>query len=467
MGRALLTLCLLCTACATSPDPRDPPAEELFDGRDLAGWEGDARFWRVEGGAIVGESTPENPCAETTYLVWRDGALSDFELELEWRFPEAGAGANSGVQFRSRAESCTAVTGYQADLETGPDWTGGLYEQGGRGVVTRRGERVVLDAQGAKSVERFADGAGLLARLDPSRWNRLRVTALGPRLTIEVNDELFSETIDLDPAHAARRGRLALQLHQGPPMRVEFRAVHLRRFDAEPSPAPAAGPRPEWIWSAAAVADEQIAWFRRSFELARAPVGAELWISGDNHFDAWLGGQGVATSDDWTRALRVDVTPWLHAGENELLVRCENDEREAGLVLSLAVELEGGARFVLASDESFEACLQGPAELFGDALARWLDEGAAWQPARSFGELGVAPWGTLGEDVVAAGEAPEAASIHVPAGFTVERLYSVPLATQGSWVSLAVDPRGRLYASDQYGGLYRITLGADGDPGGV
>ena len=80
-----------------------------------------------------------------------------------------------------------------------------------------------LLAQGAKSVERFADGAELLARLDPRRWNRLCVTALGPRLTIEVDGEVFSETIDLDPAHAARRGCLALQLHQGPPMRVEFR----------------------------------------------------------------------------------------------------------------------------------------------------------------------------------------------------------------------------------------------------
>ncbi len=458
MARALLSFCLLCTACAAAPDPQEPAAEEeLFDGHDLAGWEGDPRFWRVEEGAIVGESTAGIPCAETTYLVWCGGELSDFVLELEWRFPAQAGGANSGVQFRSRAESRAAVTGYQADLETGPDWTGGLYEQGGRGIVTRRGERVVLDALGAKTVERFADGAALLARLDVNRWNRLRVTAFGPRLTLEVNDELFSETIDLDPAQAARRGTLALQLHQGPPMRVEFRAVRLRRLGGA-SPAPAAGPRPEWIWPPVAVADQQTAWFRRSFELARAPVGAELWISGDNHLDAWLGGQGVATSDDWTRALRVDVTPWLHAGENELLVRCQNNESEAGLVLGLTVELEGGARFVLASDESFEACLQDGEELAGDALAHWLDQSAAWRPARSFGELGVAPWGTLGQDVVTAGEAPEAGTIHVPPGFTVERLYSVPLATQGSWVSLAVDPRGRFYAGDQYGGVFRIEV---------
>jgi glucose/arabinose dehydrogenase len=53
----------------------------------------------------------------------------------------------------------------------------------------------------------------------------------------------------------------------------------------------------------------------------------------------------------------------------------------------------------------------------------------------------------------------------VPPGFTVERLYSVPLAAQGSWVSLAVDPRGALYASDQYGALYRIHVPALGAPG--
>ena len=464
---ALFSLALAGCAGTSAPPtapPESAPALALFDGHSLAGWEGDARYWRVEGGALVGESTVANPCPETTYLVWRgsgegEAEVDDFELELEWRFP-GGVPGNSGVQFRSRAPSVRAVAGYQADLESGPDWTGGLYEQDGRGVVTRRGERVVLDASGAKSVERFADGAELLATVDPLAWNRLRVVAFGPRLSLEVNGRLFSETIDLDRERGARRGALALQLHAGPAMRVEFRGLRLRAMADAELLAAARAPRtlPEWIWPAVAVADGQRAWFRRRFELASAPARAELWISADNHFDAWLAGDGVATSDAWERPLRVDVTGRLQAGENELLVLAENDASAAGLVLELTVELADGRRFVLASDASFEACLEPEAGLPETARGAWLDGEAPWRPAQSFGALGTAPWGALGTDVSDAGEAPAAETIHVPPGFTVERLYSVPLASQGSWVALALDPRGRIYASDQYGGLFRVTV---------
>src|SRR5262245_16909480 len=132
MPRALALALVGLAACAAPAAPRDDErAQALFDGRTLAGWEGDPRFWHVEDGAPVGESTPANPCERTTYLVWKGAESSDFELALEWRL----AGGNSGVQFRSRAAGATSVSGYQADLEDGPDWTGGLYEQDGRGVV--------------------------------------------------------------------------------------------------------------------------------------------------------------------------------------------------------------------------------------------------------------------------------------------------------------------------------------------
>lgn len=446
-------------ACASAPGEARPPAgRELFDGHSLAGWEGDARYWRVEAGALVGESTPAEPCSETNYLVWRGGEVGDFELELEWRFPDGGP-ANSGVQFRSLAPSPARVSGYQADLESGPDWTGGLYEQDGRGVVARRGERVVLGTDGAPTVERFADGGALLARVEPTAWNHLRVAAFGPRLTIEVNGTLFSETIDLDPARAARRGALALQLHAGAPMRVEYRGLVLREL-AAPRPAVWAGAStlPQWIWPTAAAFDGQGAWFRRRFELAGAPVHAELWIAADDHFDAWLGGQGVATGDDWAHPLRVDVTAWLEAGENELLVRAENEGGPAGLVLELTAEFADGTRVRLVSDAAFEACAPQPASVAEAELGAWLDQSAPWQGATVLGALGTGPWGQLGAELTLAGEAPAAETIHVPPGFTVERLYSVPLATQGSWVALALDPRGRFYVSDQYGGLFRVAL---------
>jgi putative heme-binding domain-containing protein len=451
-----LSACALAPAAPSADTPRTGEIRP-FDGRTLAGWEGDARFWRVEDGAIVGESTPASPCAETTYLAWRGGQLGDFALELEWRFP-ACAG-NSGVQVRSEARAPTRVAGYQADLECGPDWTGGLYEQDGRGVVTRRGERVVLGADGTRTAERFADGAALLAGLDPTRWNHLRVVAFGARLTIEVNGALFSETIDLDPRRAARRGALALQLHAGPPMRVEFRDLCLTELATKPEASTArASAAPRWIWHAREPRAGETAWFRRRFTLAAVPTRAELWIAADNHFDAWLAGQGVASGDDWAHPVRLDVSSALRVGENELLVRASNDGGPAGLVLALEAELADGTEGRVISDAAFEVASAPDVELAAPELGPWLDERASWETAHELGALGAAPWGELGAALGDDGQAPEAASIHVPPGFTVERLYSVPLASQGSWVALALDLQGRILASDQYGGLHRVTL---------
>ena len=460
--------------CAAERSQSRAGARELFDGVSLAGWSGDARFWRVEDGALVGESTAANPLERTTYLTWigddAGGEVADFVLELEWRMQ----GGNSGVQFRSRANG-ESVAGYQADLEDGPDWTGGLYEQDGRGIVTRRGERVVLDAAGAKSVERFADGEVLRARIDVHQWNRLRITALGPRLTIEVNDELFSETLDLDAAHAARRGTLALQLHQGGPMRVEFKNLRLRELDAPAAPlaSSAGAPRgawqvagaPQWIWPQGAVADGQTAWFVRDFTLPAGPERAELWITCDNEFDAWLNGQGVASGDDWMTPVRVDVAGALHPGENQLLVRGSNRESQAGLSAHLEVLGGDGSAFALDSDTSWRACLADELAPKDDALLHaWLSE-VQWSEPQSFGGREAAPWASAALAVHAPSFAPAADTIHVPEGFRVELLHSVDGAREGSWVALAVDPRGRLYASDQYGGLFRITVPALGASG--
>ncbi len=459
--------------------PRAEPPALLtpFDGRTLAGWEGDPRFWRVEEGTIVGESTVENPCERTTYLVWRGGTVGDFELTLAWRI----RGGNSGVQFRSRAASPFEVAGYQADIEAGPDWTGGLYEQDGRAVVARRGERVVLDAGGARQAERFAPAEVLLERVAPDGWNELRLVAFGPRITIEVNGEIFSEVLDLDPARAAREGSLALQLHAGPPMRIEFRDLHLRVLAEPPlhrsvaptttSTAGAADPSwdvagaPQWIWPAEEVADGQVAWFRKRFELPAEPARAEIWATCDNHFEAWINEEPAAWGDDWMRPMRREVSAAVHAGENELLVRGENESSAAALALALWIDLGEGREVLVTSDPSWSAAVgeAGTASTGGHEVPE-----TGWGPARSFGGLDADPWRSvremLGEVAPGSGQALDGSEIAVPPGFEVELVYPVPLDSQGSWVSLAVDPAGRLYAGDQYGGIFRIEPAAPGTP---
>ncbi len=114
----------------------DSPAksgfQQIFNGKDLAGWEGHPKLWFVRDGAITGETTAENPATNNTFLIWTNGLVGNFELRCAFRIvPHNNQGfANSGIQYRSRVvnPSYWVVGGYQADMEAGPNYTGNLYE---------------------------------------------------------------------------------------------------------------------------------------------------------------------------------------------------------------------------------------------------------------------------------------------------------------------------------------------------
>jgi len=214
---------------------------------------------------------------------------------------------------------------------------------------------------------------------------------------------------------------------------------------------------PQWIWADVRVEDGQRAWFRRSFDLAGTPWRAGVWASADNHFEAWLNGERVAAGDEWTRPVRADVSRAIRTGRNDLAVLARNDGGPAALAFVLEADLDGGETFRLATGGDWRATAREPG-------SDWVRGDPDWDLARSFGALDTAPWGPIALTVDRGGEAPPASAIEVPPGFRVERLHSVAPDSQGSWISLAVDPRGRLYASDQYGGLFRIDpppIGSD------
>ncbi|MCB9883785.1 MAG: DUF1080 domain-containing protein [Planctomycetes bacterium] len=202
-------------------------AFDLFDGETLDGWEGDARYWRVEDGAIVGESTAETPCTSNTFLIWKKGTVKDFELTFEFAIDSG----NSGVQFRSRRLDGFAVGGYQADMEAGPNWTGGLYdERGKRGILTRRGQSVTVNEDGSTAVTTFADGASLERdHIEKQGWTRARVRAVGRTIEISMGNHLMSRLVDHEK-HAVLEGILALQVHAGAPMKVRFRKLRLQHL---------------------------------------------------------------------------------------------------------------------------------------------------------------------------------------------------------------------------------------------
>ena len=228
----------------------------IFDGKSLpaSGWDGDPRFWRVEDGAITAESTPENPAKQNTFIIWRQGEVDDFDLRLEFRI----SSGNSGIQFRSWEEAEKwSVGGYQADIEVGTKSTGSLFgERGGdrlakalegtpgspatprpgahRGILAACGERALVGKDHKRHAEgKLGDPEDLLSSFKEKDWNDYRILARGNRIALEVNGRATAEFTDGDPAMARRSGVLALQLHSGRPMKVQFRNIRMKRLKLE------------------------------------------------------------------------------------------------------------------------------------------------------------------------------------------------------------------------------------------
>ena len=137
------------------------------------------------------------------------------------------SGGNSGIQFRSRELPDWDTSGYQADIEDGQQWTGCLFEHT-RGGVSMRGERTVIAPDGAKHVTALGDPKKLLAKVRPHEWNRYRIVARGNEITLSINDVVMCEVVDNQTGIAARDGVIALQMHPGPPMKVQFRNLRIK-----------------------------------------------------------------------------------------------------------------------------------------------------------------------------------------------------------------------------------------------
>jgi len=202
--------------------------ESIHNGRDLEGWDGDPSIWSVEDGAITGITTAENPLKNNTFLIFEGKPLSDFRLELQYRIYDG----NSGIQYRSKVFDAKKwiVGGYQADIEAGTTYTGILYEEKGRGILALRGERSTIAAEGKIEKETVADTAELQKHIRQEDWNDYIVEARGNSLKHTINGHLMSETIDNETEERASEGVLALQAHVGPPMKIQFRNIRLKRL---------------------------------------------------------------------------------------------------------------------------------------------------------------------------------------------------------------------------------------------
>jgi type 1 glutamine amidotransferase len=208
----------------------------LFNGKDLGGWDGDPRFWRVEEGAITGQTTKENPTKGNTFIIWRGGTLEDFELRIKFRID----GGNSGVQYRSKVVDGWVIGGYQADIDATGRFTGILYEERGRGILAQRGKKVVIDESGKREeVGTTVDEKEILDAVKQDGWNEYVIVAKGNRLVQILNGKRTVDVTDNEASRRSMSGLLALQLHAGPPMKVQFKDIRLKRLSGEAAAADA------------------------------------------------------------------------------------------------------------------------------------------------------------------------------------------------------------------------------------
>jgi hypothetical protein len=234
---------------ADKPAPQNAPAEPegmkpLFNGKDLTGWSGHPKLWSVQDGVLRGETTAENKAPGNTFLIYtgdgKDGAqFSDFEL----RFSAKIQNGNSGVQYRSKLYPATKdnqwiCTGYQCEIAGIPGKDGFLYhEKGpkGRGYAEKAlyiawpGDKVEVDANGvSKAVGSLGDNGAIAAANKKGDWNDFIIIAKGNHLQHYINGVQTIDVIDNDEKGGMKSGIIALQLHAGPPMVVEFKNIRIK-----------------------------------------------------------------------------------------------------------------------------------------------------------------------------------------------------------------------------------------------
>lgn len=222
--------------------------KSIFNGKNLDGWEADTAYWRAENGYLVGEITPNKLLKTNNFIIWKGGEPADFEFKGEFNITETG---NSGINYRSErlTDVPFALRGYQADIDGRRQWTGQNYEERRRTTLAYRGEKATInpyngettpEAIRAKTARNAWTGRTVTGSLGTSDslktfvktgdWNTFHIVAKGNKLQHYINDVLMSEVTDEDSVNGKSKGLLGVQVHVGPPMKVQYRNLMLKKL---------------------------------------------------------------------------------------------------------------------------------------------------------------------------------------------------------------------------------------------
>jgi putative heme-binding domain-containing protein len=340
---ALLAFLLVALSPLSAQDGFKP----LFDGKTLAGWDGNPELWSVEDGALTGKTKGPDHLAYNQFLIWRGGVVKNFELRAKIKC----SASNSGIQYRSKElpeAGKWVVGGYQCDVHANAPYNAMVYEERGRGILVQNGQSVIIDDKGDKWLAAERDPV----KVDFTEWQEYVIIAQGNHLIHKINGKVTIDLVDHQAKNLSLEGLLAFQVHKGPAMIVQIKDIMLKEL-------------PE--------------------------------------------------------------TALLSLEKNQI-------PSDAQRIVPPAAK---------------KAAPKSPAK---NAPAK----AKAKAPAKK------TPADPNTGKAIGENKATPIDRIKAPAGFKVELLYSVPGDAQGSWVALCADDKGRVYASDQYGDLYRFPAPAAG-----
>jgi arylsulfatase A-like enzyme len=236
-------------SAAVTVKPGSDGFVRLFNGRNLSGWTGDAKYWSVKDGAMTGVT--DGSLKKNRFLTWKGSTIRNFDLRVKVK---VSPGGNSGIQYRGTSRpdlGLDIVTGYQCDVVANtPKYNGMLYEERGRRILSHTGEKVIIDPNGQPWVvgqlpfQEFAAG----------EWHDYRVLVRGNHHQHWIDDHPTADLVDLDENGRVLEGVLAVQVHVGPAMTIQYKDFRIRHLpdnlplgSAEDHPIPndAYGVRPQ------------------------------------------------------------------------------------------------------------------------------------------------------------------------------------------------------------------------------
>ena len=233
------------TSCSTSKiSSANNGFENIFDGKSLRGWEGDPVYWRVENGNLVGEVTPSTILDRNSFIIWKGGLTKDFEFKAEYRISGDG---NSGINYRSEMHPDLdfALVGYQCDIDGKNRYTGMNYEERKRTTLANAGKIVVLENNligssslkdniknnqwtPRKEVGDTGDINFFKSQIKSNDWNAVHIIVKGNRMQHFINGNLMSDVTDNDLNYQRKDGFLGVQVHVGPPMKIEYKNMRIK-----------------------------------------------------------------------------------------------------------------------------------------------------------------------------------------------------------------------------------------------